>query len=177
MVGKAASVEVWGRPLPASERGNFIIDSIAPLGLGLWIGANILYAAALRRCTSISDLALRYLVFELVILTTCVHFLGGVEWIGVLFYGLVVGDASLVLPARRLYLVVTLAVFLYGGLAFLEYRGVIPHRPFFLPGLTLHQDVTWVILTVLAASGALTDRKSTRLNSSHIQKSRMPSSA
>jgi sigma-B regulation protein RsbU (phosphoserine phosphatase) len=51
---------------------------------------------------------------------------------------------------------VTLAILLYGGLALVEYSGVIPHRPFFLPGLTLHQDVMWVILTVLATSGALT---------------------
>lgn len=129
------------------------------LGLGLWIGANFLYAFALRRCASINNvhsLALGYLVFELLVLTFCVHFLGGVEWVGVLFYGLIVGDASLVLPTRRLYLVVTLAVLFYGGLALSEYSGVIPHRPFFLPGLMLHQDVTWVILTVLAATGALT---------------------
>lgn len=129
------------------------------LYLGIWIGANFLFAIVLRRCESIRtvhSVSLRYLVLELVVLTICVHFLGGVEWIGVLFYGLVVGDASLVLPTRRLYLVVTLAVVLYGGLAFLEYRSVIPHRPFFLPGLMLHHDVTWVILTVLAASGALT---------------------
>lgn len=128
------------------------------LGLGLWIGANFLYALALRRCASISDmhtLALGYLILELLLLTFCVHFLGGVEWIGVLFYGLIVGDASLVLPTRRIYLVVTLAVLLFGGLAFSEYRGFIPHRAFFLPGLTLHQDLTWVTLTVLAAAGTL----------------------
>jgi phosphoserine phosphatase RsbU/P len=128
------------------------------LGLGVWIGTNFLYALGLRHCESIRDvhsLALGYLVFELLVLTICVHFLGGVEWIGVLFYGLIVGDASLVLPTRRLYLVVTLAVLLYGGLALAEYSGVIPHRPFFLPGLTLHQDVTWVVLTVLAAAGTL----------------------
>lgn len=135
------------------------VASEALFGLGVWIGANVLFAVALRRCTSINDvhsLALGYLVFELFVLTLCVHFLGGVEWIGVLFYGLIVGDASLVLPTRRLYLVVTLAVLLYGGLALAEYSGVISHRPFFLPGLTLHQDMTWVILTVLAATGALT---------------------
>jgi hypothetical protein len=120
---------------------------------------NCLFAGVLRRCVSIRDVhrvALRYLVFELVVLTICVHFLGGVEWIGVLFYGLIVGDASLVLPTRRLYLVVTLAVLLYGGLVVLEYGGVVPHRPFFLPGLTLHKDGAWVVLTVLAATGALT---------------------
>jgi serine phosphatase RsbU (regulator of sigma subunit) len=128
------------------------------LGLGAWLGANVLYATGLRRCASISDvhvLALGYLVLELLLLTFCIHFLGGVEWVGVLFYGLVVGDASLVLPTRRIYLVVTLAVLLFGSLAFAEYGGLIPHRPFFLPGLTLHQDLTWVTLTVLSAAGAL----------------------
>jgi sigma-B regulation protein RsbU (phosphoserine phosphatase) len=128
------------------------------LGLGAWLGANLLYAVGLRRCASMSDihtLALGYLILELLLLTFCVHFLGGVEWIGVLFYGLIVGDASQVLPTRRIYLVVTLAVFLFGSLAFAEYSGLILHRPFFLPGLTLHQDLTWVTLTVLSAAGAL----------------------
>jgi len=129
------------------------------LGLGVWLGANLLYAVGLRRCASMSDihtLALGYLVLELLVLTFCVHFLGGVEWIGVLFYGLVVGDASLVLPTRRIYLVVTLAVLLFGSLALSEYSGLVPHRSFFLPGLTLHQDLTWMALTVLSAAGALT---------------------
>jgi serine phosphatase RsbU (regulator of sigma subunit) len=129
------------------------------LGLGVWLGANLLYAVGLRRCASMSDihtLALRYLVLELLVLTFCVHFLGGVEWIGVLFYGLIVGDASLVLPTRRIYLVVTLAVLLFGSLALSEYSGLVPHRSFFLPGLTLHQDLTWMALTVLSAAGALT---------------------
>ena len=35
----------------------------------------------------------------------------------------------------------------------------------------------YLILTVLLALSVIPDRKSTRLNSSHIQKSRMPSSA
>jgi len=129
------------------------------LGLGVWLGANLLYAVGLRRCASMSDihtLALGYLVLELLVLTFCVHFLGGVEWIGVLFYGLIVGDASLVLPTRRIYLVVTLAVLLFGSLALSEYSGLVPHRSFFLPGLTLHQDLTWMALTVLSAAGALT---------------------
>lgn len=127
--------------------------------LGGWVATNCLYALVLRRCASLRDihsLAFGYLIFELFVLTICVHFLGGVEWIGVLFYGLIVGDASLVLPTKRLYLVVTIGLLLFGGLAFAEYSGVVPHRPFFLPGLTLHREVTWVILTVLAASGALT---------------------
>lgn len=128
------------------------------VGLGLWLGANFLYASGLRRCVSIAEIynpALSYLVVELLLITACVHFLGGVEWIGVLFYGLIVGDASLVLPSKRIYLVVTLALLLFGSLALAEYSGMISHRPFFLPGLALHQDLTWVTLTVFSAAGAL----------------------
>lgn len=128
------------------------------LGLGLWLGANCLYAARLRRCTSLPELhalGLGYLVLELTLLTACVHFLGGVEWSGVLFYVLIVDDASVALPTRSTYLVATLAVLLFSGLALSEYSGLVPHRPFFLPGLTLHQDLPWVTLTVLSALGAL----------------------
>lgn len=128
------------------------------LGLGLWLGANVLYAIRLCRCTSVSEiqtLTLGYLVLELVILTGCVHFLGSVEWSGVLFYGLIVADASVALPPLRTYLVAALAVLLFGGLALAEYSGIVPHRPFFLSGLTLHQDLTWVTLTLLSTLGAL----------------------
>jgi serine phosphatase RsbU (regulator of sigma subunit) len=128
------------------------------MGLGLWLGANFLYAVRLRRCTfihQIHNLTLGYLVLEVLLLTACVHYLGGVEWSGVLFYGLIVGDASVALPTRHTYLVATLAVLLFSGLALAEYGGLVAHRPFFLPGLTLHRDLTWVTLTVLSALGAL----------------------
>ncbi len=42
------------------------------LGLGLWLGANCLYAALLRRCASLPELhvlALGYLVLELMLLS------------------------------------------------------------------------------------------------------------
>jgi serine phosphatase RsbU (regulator of sigma subunit) len=128
------------------------------VGLGLWLGANVLYARVLPQCVSVVEiqtLTLRYLMFELVVLTGCVHFLGGVEWSGVLFYGLIVGDASVALPPARTYLVATLAVLFFSGLVMAEYGSVIPHRPFFLSGLTLHQDLTWVTLTLLSTLGAL----------------------
>ena len=44
----------------------------------------------------------------------------------------------------------------------------------FLPG---YHDVTIIVNSSLNYSDNILDRKSTRLNSSHIQKSRMPSSA
>jgi len=128
------------------------------LGLSLWLGANVLYAARLRRCASVSEiqaLTLGYLVLELAILTGCVHFLGGVEWSGVLFYGVVVADASVALPPARTYLIAALAVLLFSGVVLAEYSGIVTHRPFFLSGLTLHHDLTWVTLTLVSTLGAL----------------------
>jgi hypothetical protein len=128
------------------------------LGLSLWLGANVLYALRLRRCTAVTEiqtLTLGYLVLELTILTGCVHFLGGVEWSGVLFFGLIVADASVALPPARTYLIAALAVLLFSVLVLAEYSGIVTHRPFFLPGLTLHYDLTWVTLTLLSTLGAL----------------------
>lgn len=128
------------------------------LGLSLWLVANVLYAVLLHRCSSRTEiyaLALGYLVLELVLLTGCVHFLGGVEWSGVLFYGLIVADASVALPPSHTYVVAGLAVLLFSGLALAEYSGIVTHYPFFFPGLTLHQDLTWVTLTLLSTLGGL----------------------
>ena len=36
-VGKSVRVEIWGRPLPGLEGVIQRVDSIAPLGLGVWI--------------------------------------------------------------------------------------------------------------------------------------------
>ena len=49
-----------------------------------------------------------------------------------------------------------------------------------LPGHLWSKSKTWDpegLVSTLPAAASLLDRKSTRLNSSHIQKSRMPSSA
>ena len=74
-----------------------------------------------------------------------------------------------------------------GAMRALEYRAFPPSSPF--PGLVefdgqaMAEAVIELATTALAAGGPVAavgitkDRKSTRLNSSHIQKSRMPSSA
>jgi Stage II sporulation protein E (SpoIIE) len=128
------------------------------VGLGLWLVATGLYAHLLRRCLTlhtIRTLTVGYLVSELLVLTGCVHFLGGVEWSGVLFYGIIVGEAAVALPTRQTYLIAVLAVVLFGSLALAEYRELVPHRPFFLPGLAVHHNLPWVVVTVLSAAGAL----------------------
>ena len=52
--------------------------------------------------------------------------------------------------------------------------GVLDGKTALVVGVANRRSIAWAIAAKLAAEG---DRKSTRLNSSHIQKSRMPSSA
>ena len=68
-------------------------------------------------------------------------------------------------------------VFLYGGLVFIRgaQREVADRQPGMMTLISLAIVVAFV--TSWAGTLRLLDRKSTRLNSSHIQKSRMPSSA
>ena len=57
-------------------------------------------------------------------------------------------------------------------------KGIHAHKFFKLGKAAAKKDKrNLMFATVLKAAPALPDRKSTRLNSSHIQKSRMPSSA
>ena len=62
-------------------------------------------------------------------------------------------------------------------LAFLALGAAAPRARAQVPASSLVGRWTWEALVDTEAVADGTDRKSTRLNSSHIQKSRMPSSA
>ena len=98
--------------------------------LAVWFFANLGFAALLRRQTSlraIDRLNLAYLTWEVLLLTVIVHYVGGVAWVGVLFYTLTVGYSGIGLPRGHGYVVAGAACALFTGLALLEFYGVVPH--------------------------------------------------
>jgi serine phosphatase RsbU (regulator of sigma subunit) len=126
--------------------------------LAVWFVANIGFAALLRRQKSlqaIERLNLAYLIWEVFLLTAIVHYIGGVAWIGVVFYMLTVGYSGVGLPKGYGYIVAGAACSLFSGLALLEFFGVIPHQDFLVAGLTLHQNPGWVTVTVISSCAAL----------------------
>jgi serine phosphatase RsbU (regulator of sigma subunit) len=128
------------------------------LCLAVWFLANLGFAALLRRQTSlraIDRLNLFYLTWEVVLLTAIVHYVGGVAWIGVLFYTLTVGYSGIGLPRGYGYIVAGAACALFTALALLECYGVVPHRDFIVTGLSLHQHPGWVAVTVLSSCAAI----------------------
>jgi signal transduction histidine kinase len=62
-----------------------------------------------------------------------IHFSGGVESPAIVFFLFHITIASLLLPHDKGFLYVTLAPILVGGIAFLEYSGLLPHVTLFEP--------------------------------------------
>ncbi|RJR31582.1 hypothetical protein C4569_01330 [Candidatus Parcubacteria bacterium] len=78
-----------------------------------------------------------------------IHYLGGVEWIGFVFYfSAIVATGLIFTPKRGIFLTATACV-LYLGLVIAEYGGIIPHKkPLFFelkPGL--YGDFWYVLVT------------------------------
>jgi signal transduction histidine kinase len=75
-----------------------------------------------------------------------IHFSGGIDSPAVLFFLFHIAIAFLLFPHERGFVYVGLAPLLVGGVAFLEYRGIIRHVPLLEP--TRHQNVPYILLTV-----------------------------
>ena len=109
---------------------------------GALVAANILYGVHLSRAArhtgaASPDAAARSLLLQcgmdLFLLTLLLHFSGGVTNPLATLYAGPVLLAGFLLSVRSAYALAALAAFLYGGMALLEYRLLIPHVP--IPGL------------------------------------------
>lgn len=132
---------------------------------GALVAANILYGvhlgrAARRTGVAPPDAAARSLSLQigmdLFLLTLLLHFSGGVtNPLAALYVGPVL-LAGFLLSVRAAYALAVLAVFLYAGMAILEYRLVIPHVP--IPGLfapTAFRNESFLLVTLTALCTAV----------------------
>jgi len=90
-----------------------------------------------------------FFVLEVLLVGYLVHRMGGVEWIGVMFYLFTVMYANFFLPRVWGYLVTGLAAGSFALVAFLEYFGLIPHIPLFRSATPPYRDLPYVLATVL----------------------------
>jgi len=91
-----------------------------------------------------------FFVAEIAIITLFVHWMGGSEWIGNVFYLFTVIYANLFLPPLQGYLVTGIVVLAYTGLVLLEFAGVVPHRSLFgIPG-DAYRSLPYALTTILA---------------------------
>ncbi len=121
-----------------------------------WLLLTVPFAWLIRRQRSVSGLHMvhtGFLVFEVLLIALLVHLLGGVEWIGAVFYLYTVIYANFFLPKSLGYMITGLAVGSYTGVALAEYAGLIPHNPLFPTDEPLYRHLPYVIATI--AVGAI----------------------
>jgi len=102
-----------------------------------------------RSVRSLHNVHAAFLSAEAVLVTYLVHRLGGVAWVGVLFYLFTVMYANFFLPKYAGYVVTAIAVGGYALVAFLEYFGIIPHIFPFAGEERPFRDLAYVLTTVL----------------------------
>lgn len=119
--------------------------------LAIWFPSGFVFTWAIQRQPTAQRMEIAQIevfLLELLFLTCIVHYIGGVEWIGILFYTFSIMYANIILSKRN-GLIVGLAAFgFYVGLILLEYFEIIPHREFFVLTPGLYQDRNYLISTV-----------------------------
>lgn len=92
-------------------------------------------------------------IVDLFLLTLIIHFLGGAEWIGVMFYSLVLVTSGVILPKAKAKALGFFVFVFYSGLILLECFGVVPHRPLFLLEPGIYTSLPYVGIQILVTLG------------------------
>jgi len=93
-----------------------------------------------------------FFIAEIALITFFVHWMGGSEWIGIIFYLFTVIYANFFLPQLQGYLVTALVILLFSTLVLLEYAGIIPHRSLFAMLGQPYRSLSYTLTTILAGA-------------------------
>ena len=128
------------------------ISPIVPVILFVWLIFYLINEYFLLKTENIQRLYFLYfqsLLVSLFFVTTIIHFLGGVEWIGGMFYILITSLGAVILPKNETRKLIILVFFFYFSLVFLEFFEIIPHRNLLAnqEGMGLHLDLIYITIT------------------------------
>lgn len=121
----------------------------------IWFLLYFVYAYLIKRVKTgqgLYNLYFKYNIGDILFLTMIIHYLGGVAWIGVIFYILVLVMAGVILPKKKAIMLGFVSLFFYSVLVFLEYFGIIPHNPIFLLEPGLYQSSAYVATSILVVA-------------------------
>lgn len=133
----------------------FLKIPIAPAVIFLmliWLCSYSLYERFIKKAQSSQELYniyFNYNVNDLLFLTFIIHFLGGAEWLGAIFYILVLVTSGVLLPKKRAIKLGLITWFFYSALILLEYLGIIGHRPLFILEPGLYQSLSYIGIQIL----------------------------
>lgn len=131
--------------------GKIVPDLIFVLFL-IWILIYVFYYYYIRQKINEKNLGSFYFIkssVDLFLITAAIHFLGGVEWIGAVFYLAVLSWASAILSKNKVFVLSFMAVSFYLALALLECSGLLPHNSLLDSHSGLYQNTTYILVQAL----------------------------
>jgi hypothetical protein len=96
----------------------------------------------------IESLCFSYFMINIFLYSAIIHYIGGIEWIGVFIYFFMIVEANILLSKKKGFFITTLATLCYLALGFLEYRGIIQHHYFFISGSDIYKNFNYLLVTV-----------------------------
>jgi len=118
----------------------------------IWFCCYFIYQGLIEKSKTshgLYNIYFRYNINDLLFLTFIIHFLGGAEWLGAIFYILVLVTAGVILPKARAIKLGIIAWFFYTCLILFEYLGIIRHRPLFSLEPGLYQSLSYLGIQIL----------------------------
>jgi len=108
-----------------------------------------LLSRKVHKTKEVENICLAYLLSNVILYTFIIHYMGGVEGIGIILYSFLVIEASIILPIKKSISVILVAIISFGTLGFLEYYKVIPHYEFFLTGPEAYDNFSYLLFVVV----------------------------
>jgi signal transduction histidine kinase len=108
------------------------------------------------RKNTLENIHLSYFVFGAALTTALIHYVGGVGWIGVIFYSFDVVYSNVLMKRSRGMIVTLIVLINYLLLVALEYNGILPRYNVIMFGRDIYGDLTgYIYPTLLVAGGYL----------------------
>jgi len=126
--------------------------------LSIWILIYFSYKFLIKRRKNQEELYNFYFrnnILDIVFVTAAIHYLGGIEWIGVFFYALILASSGNFLPKKRTYVLYFITIFSYSALALLEYFQVLPHLAVFGYFQEFYRDPHFILTQILVSAASL----------------------
>lgn len=127
------------------------ISPAVPIILLVWLLSYLIneqFLPQIKKLKLLHYFNFAYSLFDLIILTAIVHFLGGVEWVSVILYAIVLFSFCTILPRKQGRFLIGITGLLYVLLILSEYFNWIAHHDL-LPYITsgLYRNPAYVIVT------------------------------
>lgn len=137
------SIQVFGTKIPYG-----LLITLLILALTILVYLSLL-SKKVYKTKEMENICLAYLLSNVILYTFIIHYMGGVEGIGIILYSFLVIEASIILPVKKSILVILTAIILFSTLGFLEYYKVIPHHEFFLTGPELYDNFSYLLFAIV----------------------------